>query len=434
MTTDPRPEPRTPATATPSTPSTPTPTSVASAPEPIAVPESALEDLRTRLRLTRWTDDAGNEDGRYGVVGTRLRELAGYWADSYDWRAAEAAMNAYEQHRVLVAGVPVHFLRRPGVGPSPTPLILTHGWPWTFWHWSRVVDPLADPAAFGGDPADAFDVIVPSLPGFGFSAPLPAERHDLNFWKVADLWHLLMTEVLGHERYAAGGCDVGALVSGQLGHRYADAVRFLHIGSGLKLTFFNGDRGWDITGGLPLPPGPPEVRRRAMAVERRFAVHLAAHTLAPSTLAHGLADSPVGLLSWLLERWDSWSEHDGDVERVFDRDALLTHATIFWLGNTIGTSIRYYANANRYPWAPSHDRHPAIEAPTGITFVGYENPPGVTTERRVDHWLASDRADWYHHVNLTAHDGGGHFIPWENPDAWVADLRRTARLSRALGR
>jgi microsomal epoxide hydrolase len=251
----------------------------------------------------------------------------------------------------------------------------------------------------------------------------------MNFWKIADIWHELMTDVLGYDRYAAGGCDVGSLVTGQLGHKYADELYGIHIGSALKLDFFNGERAWDITGGRPLPEGvPAEFRDRILTVQKRFAVHLAAHTLHPTTLGYGLADSPVGMLAWILERWASWSDCGGDVESVFSKDDLLTHATIYWAGDAIDTSIRTYANNNRYPWTPSHDRRPVIEAPTGITFVGYENPPGVkTSEQRVRHFLDSDSAPWYNHVNVTAHDRGGHFMPWEVPDEWVDDLRRTFR-------
>ncbi|WP_345347164.1 epoxide hydrolase [Actinoallomurus liliacearum] len=394
-------------------------------PAPIHVPDDVLADLRHRLELTRWPLDAGNEDRYYGVDRAYLQELVDYWRTGFDWRRAEAAINAYEHYRVEVEGVPVHFMRRPGVGPDPTPLILTHGWPWTFWHWSKVIDPLADPGAYGGDPAEAFDVIVPSFPGFGFSGPLP-DHPDMNFWKVADLWHVLMTRILGHDRYAAGGCDVGAMVTGQLGHKYAAELYGIHIGSGQKLTLFNGDRGWDLSGGRPIPDGlPADIRAQLVAFEKRFAVHLAAHVLAPSTLAYGLSDSPAGMLAWILERWMTWSDNGGDIETVFSKDDLLTHAMIFWVTNSIGTSIRTYANNNRYPWTPSHDRQPPIEAPTGITFVGYENPPGVSTDRRVEHFANSDRGPWYNHVNLTAHDHGGHFIPWEIPGQWVDDLRRT---------
>jgi len=293
---------------------------------------------------------------------------------------------------------------------------------------SKVVDALADPAAFGGDPADAFDVIVPSLPGFGFSTPLTS-RPDMNFWKIADSWHELMTNVLRYDRYAAGGCDVGALITGQLGHKYAGELYAIHIGSAQKLTLFNGDRAWNVGGGGPIPDNlPPATRARIVALEKRFAVHLAAHVLDPSTLGYGLADSPVGMLAWILQRWMNWSDNHGNIENVFSKDDLLTHATIYWAGNSIDTSIRTDANNNRYPWKPAHDRWPVVEAPTGITFVGYENPPGVTTsDQRVQNFLQSDRASWYNHVNIAAHDNGGHFIPWEMPDEWVDDLRRTFR-------
>jgi pimeloyl-ACP methyl ester carboxylesterase len=395
-------------------------------PSPIHVPEEVLEDLRTRLRLTRWPDDVGNDDWSYGVGRAFLQELAEYWRDEYDWRKAEAGLNAYEHYRTEVDGVPVHFMRKPGVGPDPVPLILSHGWPWTFWHWSKVIGPLADPAAYGGDPADAFDVIVPSLPGFGFSTPLP-DHPDMNFWKAADLWHTLMTRTLGYGKYAAGGCDIGGLITSQLGHKYPGELHAIHIGSGLNLDFFTGDRAWDLSGGKPLPEGLPEaLHRQFVAMERRNAVHLCAHTLDPSTLSYGLTDSPVGMLAWLLERWWSWSDCGGDVETVFTKDDLLTHAMIYWVNNAIGTSVRYYANANRYPWTPVHDRRPVVEAPVGITFVGYENPPGVTTEQRAGFWSRM-REGWFDPVNLTAHDDGGHFIPWEVPDAWVGDLRRTFR-------
>jgi pimeloyl-ACP methyl ester carboxylesterase len=397
---------------------------------PIHVSDDQLADLYNRLKATRWPLDAGNDDGFYGVKRNYLKELVDYWINKFDWRKSECAINAYEHYKVNVDGVPVHFMRKPGKGPNPVPLILSHGWPWTFWHWSKVIDPLADPGSFGGDPADAFDVIVPSLPGFGFSAPLP-DHPDMNFWKIADLWHTLMTEILGYKKYAAGGCDVGALVTGQLGHKYKSELYAIHIGSGLKLDFFNGERAWDFSGGRPIPDGiPGDIRKEILKLDGKFASHLAVHVLDPGTLAYGLSDSPVGMLAWILERWTKWSDNKGHIENVFSKDDLLTHATIYWVNNAIETSMRTYANNNRYPWAPAHDRQPVIEAPTGITFVGYENPPGVATATRVQSFLDSDRASWYNHVNITAHEEGGHFIPWEIPDKWIGDLQRTIRAYR----
>lgn len=397
---------------------------------PVHVPDSVLEDLRRRLRDTRWSEDQADDD-YYGVTRSELRRLAEYWADGFDWRAAEARINAFEHYRVDVRGIPVHFMRKAGVGPTPLPLILTHGWPWTFWHWSKVIDQLADPGAHGGSPEDAFDVIVPSFPGFGFSSPLPADE-PMNFWKTADLWHDLMTEVLGYRYYGAAGADLGGLVSGQLGHKYADEVVAVHIGSPLPLDMFSSDRAWDITLGQTVPDGTPApIRDQYVAVLKKFAPHMAVHMLDSGTLGHALADSPVGMLAWLLERWANWSDSDDDLSAVFSDDDILTHATIYWATNTIASSMRSYADSNRYPWVPSHDRRPVVEAPTGLTFVGYENPPGVSTEMRVDAFLASDRAPWFNHVNVTAHPRGGHFIPWEVPDEWVDDLRRTFRGRRA---
>jgi len=293
--------------------------------------------------------------------------------------------------------------------------------------YSKVAGPLADPAAYGGDPAEAFDVIIPTLPGWGFSTPLP-DNPDMNFWKIADLWHELMTDVLGNEKYAAAGSDMGSLVTGQLGHKYADSLYAIHLGSPIPLDMFSGDRAWDLTGGAPIPEGiPDELRAQIKSVHKRFAAHVAVHVLDSSTLAYGLSDSPVGMLAWILERWTNWSDNDGFVENTFSRDEILTNAMIYWVTNSIGTSMRAYANAHRYPWTRSHDRKPEVEAPTGVTLVGYENPPGVTTENRVEDFQNSPRAQWFNHVNVTAHPRGGHFIPWEVPDEWVDDLRRTFR-------
>jgi microsomal epoxide hydrolase len=405
-------------------------TSFPLSPITIHVEDDVLDDLRRRLESTRLPVDAGNEDWYYGVPATYLRQLVDYWINEFDWRAAEARINQYEHYRVDVSGVPIHFMRKPAIGPKAAnapQLIMSHGWPWTFWHYSRVIDQLADPGAHGGDPAEAFDVIVPSLPGWGFSTPL-SDNPDMNFWKIADLFHELMTDVLGNEKYAAAGSDMGSLITNQLGHKYADSLYAIHVGSPIMLNLLQGDRGWDLTGGQTIPPGTAEdIRRQIVDWQKRFVAHVTVHILDSSTLAAGLSDSPVGMLAWILERWTNWSDCDGNVENVWSKDELLTNATIYWVTNCIGTSIRAYANANRYPWQPSHDRFPIIEAPTGITFVGYENPPGVSTEQRVQHFLDSPRAAWFNHVNVTAHPRGGHFIPWEVPNEWVDDLRRTFR-------
>jgi pimeloyl-ACP methyl ester carboxylesterase len=167
----------------------------------IEIADSDLDDLVRQLKSTRWAPDPENEDQTYGLRTEYLKSLVDYWIDGFDWRAAERRINEFTHHRVQVDSVPVRFIREPGKGPAPIPLILSHGWPWTFWDYSKVIRPLADPAAYGGDPADAFEVIVPSLAGFGFSTPTAG---DMNHGKMPDRWNTLMTDVLGHEKYAAG--------------------------------------------------------------------------------------------------------------------------------------------------------------------------------------------------------------------------------------
>lgn len=396
----------------------------------VSVPQKTLDDLRARLLATRWPADVREDETYYGTSVAYMKELVAYWIDEFDWRAAEAEINSYDNYRAIVDGIPIHYLREPGRGPAPIPLILTHGWPWSFREWTRVVKQLADPGSYGGDPADAFEVIVPSLPGFGFSAP--TGRTDLNFWKMSELWHSLMTEHLGFGKYAAGGADYGALVTAQLGHARAADLHGIWLGHPVHLDVFQGERPWDGTGGFMVPPGvPDEIRDGILAFQYRYASHSAVHILDSQNLSFGLADSPVGMLAWILRRWTEWSESGGDVESVFPRDHLLANATMWWVGNTITTSIRAYINSNRYPWMPAHDRTPIIEAPTGFTFLGFENPPGVTTGNRARVFLDDARhRGWYNPVHIGAHEHGGHFTPWENPEAVIQDIRATFRTLR----
>lgn len=378
---------------------------------PIRVDDAVLKDLRRRLENVRWPVGAGNDDEFYGVSRARLESLVDYWRDGYDWRRAEAEINRFEHYRIEIDSVPIHFMRRASPRPDAVPLILTHGWPWTFWHWSKVMEPLADAPL--GEPA--FDVIAPCFPGFGFSTPL-SEHPDMTFVKAADLWHTLMRDVLGHDRYAVGASDFGSLVSAQIAHKYEDEVIGLHLGLPIPLVAFQGDRAWDVTGGAG-----------SWDTARKFASHVAGHMFSSSTLSFGFSDSPVGLLAYLVEKWSRWSDRDGEIENVFSKDDILTHTMIFWVNNAIETSMRTYANTNRYPWEPSHDRVPQVGVPTGVTFVGFENPPGVSTAERVEHFRSLPRSSWFNLTNLRAHERGGHFIPWEVPDAWVDDLRRTFR-------
>lgn len=384
----------------------------------VAVGDDRLDDLRRRLEATNWPDDFANDDWRYGVNGRYLHELVDYWLNTYDWREAEAEINGFAHFRTEVEGMPVHFIREPGRGPNPIPIILTHGWPWVFWDYHEVIRPLADPASFGGDEADAFEVIVPSLPGFGFSTPLSTP--GINFWRTADLWHTLMTQTLGFEKFCAQGGDWGALVTAQLGHKYADSLTGIHLTNVIPLTLFNHQRPWDITAGTFVPEDlPPAELEAALHAQRKIASHVAVQILDPQTLAYGLHDSPVGLLAWLLERRRSWGDTGGDVESRFSKDHLLTTTMLYWLTDSFVTSARYYAEAAHNPWHPSHDRSPVVEAPTGVTYLGGD--------------IGGLRGDIESQFNMQyskAHSSGGHFAPKENPQAVIEDIRATFRQLR----
>ncbi|HMD46186.1 MAG TPA: epoxide hydrolase, partial [Acidimicrobiales bacterium] len=332
-------------------------------PEPftIAVPDAVLEDLAQRLARVRWPGDPGNDDWRYGTNRRWLEELVDYWRDGYDWRVHEAAMNRFEHFRVVFDDVPVHYLLATGTGPAPMPLVLSHGWPWTFWDFGEVIGALADPGAHGGDPADAFDVVVPSLPGYGFSVPL--ERTGVTVRTTAALWVRLMRDVLGYGRFGAHGGDWGASVTAQLGHEFPDDVVGVHLSLPvlLKVSYYSGLSADDYG---PGEEGWFDKMQRRMA---SAASHVAVQTRDPQTLAYALNDSPVGLAAWILERRRAWSDHTGDVTEALSRDFLLTNVTLYWVTQSIGSSMRYYWENWREPVRMVHDRTPSIEVPTGIS-------------------------------------------------------------------
>jgi pimeloyl-ACP methyl ester carboxylesterase len=372
----------------------------------VAIPDAELDDLKRRLRGTRWADDFGNDDWSYGVEGGWLREMVAYWSEEFDWRAQERAINRFPQYRVDIDGVPVHFLHVRGVGPDPTPLVLTHGWPWTFWDYHAVIEPLTDPARFGGDPEDAFDVVVPSLPGYGFSTPLRST--GLHPRRIAELWVTLMRDVLGYDRFAAGGGDWGAIITSELGHAHAEHV----LGAHLTMATFPGI---DLRRLREQPFAEDErwMEARLAETARVTRSHATVHSTDPQTLAYALVDSPVGTAAWLWERRRAWSDCDGDVLAAFDRDFLCTTASIYWLTRTIGTSMRIYHEHFGRRWRPLHDRRPAIEAPAGVAVFPKE-------------LILLARATAQEQMNLrrwTVMPRGGHFAPAEEPELVVGELR-----------
>lgn len=380
----------------------------------VAIADSELSDLESRLANWRAAADFANDDWRYGVNGSYLAELVDYWHKGYDWRAQEAKMNAFDHFRVEIEGIPIHYLHARGTGPAPMPIVLTHGWPWTFWDFQHLIGPLSDPASHGGDPADAFDVVVPSLPGFGFSSPLT--QPGVGFARTAELWDTLMRDVLGYERYAAQGGDWGSLVSAAIGHGSADHLIGVHESMG-------GFLGLDY-GSMRAEDYAPDEKEWPARVARKatsIASHMSVHTHDPQTLAFALEDSPVGLAAWIVERRRAWSDCDGDVEKSFSRDDLLTTISIYWHTRTIGTSMRFYRESILgAPWKPIHDHTPNVPVPSGFAIFPEDVLliPRKIAERyaNVQHWTIMPR--------------GGHFAPAEEPDLLIDDIRTFFRTLR----
>lgn len=382
-------------------------------PEPfhIQIPESQLVDLKQRLAMARWSEDPDNLDWKYGTSGAYLRELVEYWLHRYDWREHERAMNAWPHFRVQIDGVPLHFIHQRSRETGAIPLVLTHGWPWTFWDFRKLIGPLSDPAAHGGDPADAFHVIVPSLPGFGFSTPL--RNAGIGFVETADLWLRLMTESLGYQRFGAHGSDFGLVVTEQLGHKHAPHLIGIHVQGASPLDFF--------TGGAAAPEdyGPEDLAR--VAKNQRFAQselgYMALQTTKPQTIAHALNDSPIGLCSWILEKRRGWSDCGGEVERRFSKDELLTTMMLYWLTGSYGSSARFYYESAHHPWQPSHGRRPVVEAPAGVVLFANDiiGMPRRWAERYFD------LRRW------TTVPHGGHFGAVEEPEIMVRELREFFR-------
>jgi pimeloyl-ACP methyl ester carboxylesterase len=367
----------------------------------IDVADAALEDLRQRIARTRWPDEVSGSGWDYGTNRHYLRELLAYWRDGFDWREQERKLNAFSHFLTDVDGVTLHYLHEPGRGPDPMPILLVHGWPSTFFEMTKLVPLLADPAAHRGDPADAFDVVVPSLPGCGFSEkPHTAGMHKT---RMAELFAKLMTDTLGFARFAARGGDIGAGIVALMGLDYPDRVIGIHVSDVVRPYLGPGARHFTDAERIFF-----EEERIWMEKEGAYD-HLQATK--PQTLGYGLNDSPAGLAAWIVEKYRSWSDCGGDLERRFTKDEILTQLTLYWVTETINSANRLYYERDRHPRAFGPDDR--VRVPTAVTiFPGdIDRPPREWGERVYDvrRWTAMPR--------------GGHFAAFEEPELLAQDIR-----------
>ncbi|MDN3358420.1 epoxide hydrolase family protein [Actinomadura sp. DC4] len=361
-------------------------------PEPfrIEVPDTVLDDLARRLEHARAPSPPILGGGESAATIARVEELVAYWRSGYDWRAQERRLNAFPQHRATVDGVGIHFVHVPGVGPDPLPLLLANGWPSSFVEYLGVLGPLTDPAAYGGDPRDAFSVVVPALPGYGFSDQIP-ERH-VDRAMIAGLYDRLMVSELGFPSYVAHGDDIGGGVVNRLGMRHAGTVRAIQTANWLKPhdvtdeTYLAAARHWDHEHGAY------------------------AHTQAtrPQTLAYGLNDSPVGLAAWILEKFLTWS--DPATRDGLSADDLLTNVMIYWATQTIGSSMRLYT-VDSAPLAAGD----VVTVPASIVISREPEIPVPPTS-----WL---RRAYPRLTRITTLEEGGHFLALESPSRFVTGVR-----------
>ncbi len=368
----------------------------------IDVPDSVLADLKERLARARMPDEPEGVGWRLGMNQAYLRQLVEYWRDEFDWRAQERRLNRLEQFKTTIDGLDIHFVHRRSAEPDAFPLILTHGWPGTFAEFDKVIEPLTDPVAHGGRAEDAFHVVVPSIPGYGFSDRPPRLGYGRD--RTGAMFAELMAR-LGYERYGAQGGDLGAGISRWLAANDAEHVAGLH----LNLCTAGPPNPENPTAGVP----PEEIalmeeRAAFWTDEERGYSHM--HGTKPQTLGYSLNDSPVGLAAWIVEKYRSWCDCDGDPETRFSKDELLTTLTIYWATETATSAARYYYEGRHGANSPDPAR---IEVPTACAAF-----PGEFrfTPRR---WLEAR----YNLVRFTMMPSGGHFAASEEPALYVDDLR-----------
>jgi pimeloyl-ACP methyl ester carboxylesterase len=377
----------------------------------IHVGEPVLADLAARLAATRLPPLQGPPGWDAGASPVYLRALLDHWRERYDWRGEEAKLNRFPQFRAEVNGADIHFIHVRGKSEDPLPLILTHGFPDSFMRFLKLIPLLTDPAAHGGQVGDAFDVVVPSLPWFGFShEPRPTG----SVFTVNDKWHELMTDVLGYDRYGAHGGDMGSTITERIAQSHAKSVIGIHL---TDVPFFHA---------LKAPEDLKPREREYLDAIQRFQVQHGAYALIqghrPQTLADGLNDSPIGLAAWLTEKFERWSDCDGDIDACFTKDEMLTNTMLYWVTGSIGAAFMPYfdvfnSGAPRWIAEIVKQKVGSNEVPAAFAMFPKDlsHPPREWAERffNVQRW--------------TEFPKGGHFAAMEQPRALAEDIREFFR-------
>jgi microsomal epoxide hydrolase len=372
----------------------------------VHVPDTLLHDLEERLALTRWPDEIPDSGWTYGTNLGYLKELIDYWRHKFKWREQEAKLNKFDQFKTLVDGVNIHFIHIRGKGANPIPIILTHGWPDSFYRFYKVIPMMTDPEKFGGKAEDSFDVIIPSLPGFGFS-----DRKAMPDEAIAEIWAKLMGEILGYKKFTAAGGDLGSGVTKYLALNHADLVSAIH------LTDVGFPTGQELSEAVQMSEAEQEFARFIQRWLFTEGAYFMIQATKPQTLGYSLNDSPVGLASWIVEKFYAWSDCNGNIENRFTKDELLTNIMIYWITETSSSSSRMDMENTRATFAkPPTPGRVRSEVPAAVALFPADAPlPREWAERKVNlkRWTKMPR--------------GGHFAALEEPELYVSDLREFFR-------
>ncbi len=376
----------------------------------IDVPQAVLDDLAARLDSTLWPEEIPGAQWDYGTDLAYLGRLVEYWRAEYDWRAQERTLNEFDHFRAPIDGYGVHFIHARGKGSAPFPLIISHGWPGSVVEMLKIIPMLTDPASHGGDAGDSFDVVVPSLPGYGFSDK-PAERGVSNT-RIAGMWNTLMKEVLGYQRFGAQGGDWGGMISSRLGFDFPESVAGVHLNLMTGVPFFRS------------APDPPliETEQEFLRQTRRWfddeGGYFHIQRTKPQTLAFALNDSPVGLAAWIVEKFRTWSDCRGNPENGYTRDELLTNIMVYWITQTAASSVRHYYENRVDNWRFQPGERVEVPCALALFPVEINRPPREWAERthNVQRWTEMPR--------------GGHFAAMEQPQLLAEDIRAFFRVLR----